>query len=225
MPMSQRSKRDGEPPPSPGTAPPGSTQKRLKQPSHLRAVVASLLALALVLGAVAAYYGVSGFFSANGTWYGTMSIHAGDRALAIETYMDVSTLPTGSISGEGMFCVPLPFNNTSTFAYSLSGDRAFPLPGNTRHDQQWPISLTAQYRSPLLLGLTLPLGPALHMEGTVTTNSFHLIGGDGAVSTVLTLTHGDKNDFMASCKSLSPLTLQAASKVAAASRDHRPCMP
>jgi len=208
MNISQRSEQDGEPLSSPGTAPPGSTQKRLKRPtSHLRAVLASLLALILVLGAVAAYFGVSGFFSANGTWYGTMAIiHAGDRTLAIETYMDVSTLPTGSISGEGTFCVPLPFNNTSMFAYSLSGQRAFPRPDNTQHDQQWPITLTAQYRVPLLLGLTLPLGPALHMDGNVTTNRFHLIGGDGAVSIALNLTHGDKNDFMAACRTLSPLT-------------------
>ena len=207
MTIPQRSEQNGEPPSSPGTAPPGNTQKRLKHLSHLRAVLASLLVLTLVLGAVAAYFGVSGFFSANGTWYGTMAIHAGDRALAIETYMDITTLPTGSISGEGTFCIPLPFNNTSTFAYSLSGHRVFPLPGNTQHDQQWPITLTAQYRAPLLLGLTLPLGPALQMEGNVTTNSFHLIGGDGSASTALKLTHGDKNDFMAACRSLSPLTL------------------
>jgi hypothetical protein len=199
----QQNERVSEPISLPVGAAPGSIQRR--QPSRLRSVVASLLALTLVLGIFAAYYGLSGFFNANGSWYGTMHIHMGGRTVAIETYMNVSTSLTGSISGEGIFCVPLPFQNTATFAYSLSGHRAFPLPTTTQHDQQQPIALTAQYTVPLVLGITLPLGPSLRLEGNATTRSFHLSGGDGTAATVLDMTHDTKSAFMAACTSLAPL--------------------
>jgi hypothetical protein len=72
-----------------------------------------------------------------------------------------------------------------TFAYSLSGHRAFPLPTDTQHDQQQPIVLTVQYTVPLVLGITLPLGPNLRLEGNAT--------------------HGSRSAFMAACTSLAPL--------------------
>lgn len=206
MTMYQQSGEVSAPPSLPVGAAPGSIHRRARrQRSRLRSVVASLLALTLVIGTFAAYYGLSGFFNANGSWYGTMHIHAGGRTIAIETYMNVSTLPTGSISGEGIFCAPLPFRNTMTFAYSLSGHRAFPLPTDTQHDQQQPIVLTVQYTVPLVLGITLPLGPNLRLEGNATTRSFHLSGGDGTAATTLDMTHGSRSAFMAACTSLAPL--------------------
>ncbi len=179
-------------------APSGRTKQQ--SPAFGRAIVGGLLVLAIV--ALAAYYALSGFFNANGTWYGTMQIHSGGKTISIETYMEVSTFFTGSLSGKGTFCVPLPFNNTSTFEYSLSGKRAFTLPGTAN---QSPITLTAQYTVPLLLGITLPIGPSLQLHGNAANGSFHLTGGDGNAPTALDMKHGTKADFTAACKSLSPL--------------------
>lgn len=173
--------------------------------SYLRRIIAGMLVLTLALGSIAAYYSLSGFFNANGLWYGTMAIQTGSRTLTIEIYMDVSTWPTGSISGEGTFCSPLPFNNTATFEFRLSGQRTFPLPGNTQRDRQQSITLTAQYGMPLLLSLTLPLGPSLHLEGNASPSRFHLVGGDGNASTVIDMRHGTKAAFMSACGSLAPL--------------------
>jgi hypothetical protein len=203
MTIPQRSEQSSEPPTLPNTALVGSVPKR--PPSCLRRIIAGMLVLTLALGGIAAYYNLSGFFNANGTWYGTMAIHTGSKTLAIETYMDVSTWLTGNISGEGTFCIPLPFNNTATFVYRLSGRRTFPLPSNTQRDQQRPITLTAQYGMPLLLSLTLPLGPSLQLEGYASPSRFHLIGGDGNASTALDMRHGTKAAFMSACSSLAPL--------------------
>ncbi len=181
-----------------GSAPSGSTAKRSR--AFWLAVVGGILVLAII--AAAAYYALSGFFNANGTWYGPMHVKSGAGTVTIETYMDASTFFTGSISGSGTFCVPLPFNNTATFDYSLSGNHAFVLPG--RDDQQ-PITLTAQYTIPLILGITLPIGPSLTMHGNVTNDIFHLTGGDSNTSTLLDMKHGSKADFTTACKSLSPL--------------------
>lgn len=171
-----------------------------RSPSFGRAIVGGLLVLAIV--ALVAYYALSGFFDANGTWYGTMHIHSAGKTLSIETYTEVSTFFTGSLSGKGTFCVPLPFNNTSTFDFSLSGKRAFTLPGTAN---QSPITLTAQYTVPLLLGITLPIGPSLQLHGNVANGSFHLTGGDSNAPTSLDMRHGTKADFTVACKSLSPL--------------------
>jgi len=163
--------------------------------------VGGLLALAIV--ALAAYYALSGFFDANGTWYGPMRIQSGGKTIAIETYMEVSTFFTGSLSGKGTFCVPLPLNNTSTFDYSLSGNRALSLPGTAN---QQPITLTAQYTIPLVLGFTLPIGPSLHLHGNATNSGLDLTGGSSNASTSLDMKHGTKADFTAACKSLSPVS-------------------
>jgi hypothetical protein len=193
MSMSQRSRpasalRD--------SAPSGRTKKR----SFWLAAVGGLLVLAIV--AVAAFYALSGFFNANGTWYGPLHIKSGSTTVSIETYMDVSTSFTGSISGQGTFCIPLPFNNTSTFDYSLTGTRAFSRPGQ---DNQQPITLTAEYTVPIVLGVRLPIGPSLQMHGNATSSSFHLTGGDRNTSTSLDMQHGTKTTFRAACKALSPL--------------------
>jgi hypothetical protein len=119
--------------------------------------------------------------------------------------MDVATWPTGRIAGDGIFCIPLPLNNTATFEYRLSGQRTFPLPGNSQRGQQRPITLTAQYGVPLLLSLILPLGPSLQLEGAASPSRFHLVGGDGNASTALDMRHGTKAAFMAACESLAPL--------------------
>jgi hypothetical protein len=203
MAIPQRSEQSSEPPTVPNSALIGSMPRR--PPSYLRRIVAGMLVLTLALGSIAAYYSLSGFFNANGMWYGTMAIQTGGRTLKIETYMDVSTWPTGRIAGEGIFCIPLPLNNTATVEYRLSGKRTFPLPGNSQRDQQRPITLTAQYGIPLLLSLVLPLGPSLHLEGAASPSRFHLVGGDGNASTTLDVRHGTKSAFMAACESLAPL--------------------
>lgn len=203
MTIPQRSEQSSESPTVPNSALVGIMPKR--PPSYPRRIIAGMLVLALALGSIAAYYSSSGFFNANGIWYGMLVIQTGSRTLTIETYMDVSTWPTGSISGEGTFCIPLPFNNTATFEYRLSGQRTFPLPGNTQRDLQRPITLTAQYGMPLLLSLTLPLGPSLHLEGNASPSRFHLVGGDANASTALDMRHGTKAAFMSACGSLAPL--------------------
>lgn len=181
-----------------------SGRRRRRVPPFLRRLLGGLLTLALIAGLVAAYFTLTGFFNANGTWYGTMYIHTGLRTVAVETYMEVSTAITGDISGKGTFCVPLPFNNTATVSYSLSGKRVFLRPGSSQHDQQGPLSLTAQEKVPLLLGLALPLGPSLHLEGNATAIAMHLTGGDGNASATLDMTHGSESAFMKACSALSP---------------------
>jgi hypothetical protein len=177
-----------------------SSTAKPRSRSFWLAVGGGLLVLAII--AVALYYALTGFFSANGTWYGPMRVTSGAATVSIETYMDDSTFFTGSISGKGTFCIPLPFNNLSTFDYSLSGSRAFTLPGR---DNQRPITLTAQYTVPLVLGFTLPIGPSLQLHGNVANNTLHLTGGDSTVATVLDMKHGTKADFTAACHALSPL--------------------
>jgi hypothetical protein len=178
----------------------GSAATTKRSPKFWLAVVGGLLVLAIV--AAVAYYALSGFFNANGTWYGPMHVKTGAGTVTIETYMDDSTFFTGSISGKGTFCVPLPFNNTATFDYSLSGNHDFVLPG--RDDPQ-PITLKAENAVSLPLGIQIPIGPSLTMHGNATSSAFHLTGGDSGTSTTLDMKHGSKDDFMNACKSLSPL--------------------
>ena len=179
---------------------------RIKRPALFpRALLAGVVVLALIPGVVATYYATSGFFDANGSWYGTMNIHTQGRTVAIETYMNISTSLIGDISGEGTFCLPLPFSKTATATLSLMGNRILLLPGSSRQAQEWPISLTVQYRLPVLLGFTLPLGPSLQLEGAATTRSFHLLGGNSTTSTSLTMKHGSQASFLAACRALAPL--------------------
>jgi hypothetical protein len=175
---------------------------RTKRQSPLvgRLVIGGLLVLAIVV--IAAYYLLSGFFNANGTWYGTMHVTSGSTTVSIETYMEVSTFFTGSLSGQGTFCMPLPLQNTATFGYSLTGQRAFTFPG---HETQPPIALTAEYTVPLPLGISVPIGPSLTMHGAVANNHLQLTGGSSTASTSLDMRHGTKADFLAACKTLTPL--------------------
>jgi hypothetical protein len=175
-------------------------------PSPLRALLAGIVVIALILGSVVGYYAITGFFDANGPWYGPMKIHSAGRTVSIETYLNVSTSPVGGISGEGTFCIPLPFSKSATTTLSLTGDRVFSFPGNSHHDQEWPISLTIQYQLPLLLGFTLPLGPSLQLEGAATASSFHLVGGNSSASTSLEMKHGSHAAFQAACRALAPLS-------------------
>jgi hypothetical protein len=175
-------------------------------PATLRALLAGVVVLALIVGVIAGYYAFSGFFNANGPWYGTMNVHTGGRTVKIETYMTISTTPIGGLSGEGTFCIPLPFSKTATATLSLTGDRVFALPGTSHHDQEWPISLTVQYQLPVLLGFTVPLGPSLQLEGAPTASTFHLMGGNSTASTLLEMKHGSRAAFQSACKALAPLS-------------------
>jgi hypothetical protein len=172
-----------------------------KQRSRVWMVVVGVI-LVLAIAAGAAYYAFSGFFNANGTWYGPMKVKTGVATISIETYMDVSTNVIGGMSGTGTFCVPLPFNNSTSFDYSLAGNHAFDLPG--RDDPQ-AVTLTAEYTVPVAFGFSLPLGPTLTMHGNVASSILHLTGGDSNAATTLDMKHGSKNDFTKACKSLAPL--------------------
>jgi hypothetical protein len=166
-------------------------QKRLPW-SRLVPPAAVLVLLAI---GVAAYYQTTGFFGANGTWYGPMRIKVGGTTVAIEAYMDLATSPIGDISGRGILCSRLS-GNASTFDYSLSGRRAYSHPGQS---SQSPITLTAQ------LGTTPLIGPTLQMRGDATNGALHLTGVGRNVATTLDMTHGTQAAFTAACKSLSPL--------------------
>lgn len=172
-----------------------------KKRSRLWMVVVGILLL-LAIGGGAAYYSLSGFFNANGTWYGPMQVKADGATLEIETYMNVSTSLTGGLSGSGTFCLPLPFNNSTSFDYTLTGNRAFVLPGS---DNAKPITLTAEYTVPVVFGITVPIGPNLTMHGNVANDTLQLTGGDSSKSTTLAMKHGSKTDFEAACKQLNPL--------------------
>jgi hypothetical protein len=193
------------------------TKKTKKRSRVWLAVVGILLVLAIVGGV--AYFGLTGFFNANGTWYGPMQIKKGGATVQIETYMNVSTsiasgcvvclpnrlLPSisfGTVSGSGTFCVPLPFNNTGTFDYTLTGDHAFMLPGR---EYSKPLTLTAEYTVPVVFGITVPIGPSLTLHGDAMNDALKLTGGDSNTSATLTMKHGSKADFTAACKQLKPL--------------------
>jgi len=164
------------------------------------AVVGGLLVLAII--AAVAYYALSGFFNANGTWYGPMHVKRGGATFQVESYMNISTSFTGSISGSGTFCLPLPFNNSTSADYAITGNRAFVLPGR---DNPQPVTVTAEEAVQLAFGVTIPIGPNHTMHGNVVNDTLKLTGGDKDTSTALDMKHGSKADFTNACKSLSPL--------------------
>ena len=172
-----------------------------KRSPFRRLVPLVVIVLLLAISAVA-YYQTSGFFNANGTWYGPMRITSGRLTVSVETYMDVSTSLTGSLSGKGTFCVPLPFNHTATFDFSLSGQHAFTYQSAGPQPQ---ITLTLEETVPVILGVVLPIGPRMQMQGSATSSSLHLTGGDQNAATSLDMKHGTQAVFTAACKSLSPL--------------------
>lgn len=163
--------------------------------------------LIIAILAVVGYYVLSNFFGANGTWYGPMHVKSGIGTVSIETYLDLSTSFLGPISGSGSFCVPLPFNNTPTYDFSVQGSHDFVRPWQA--DPQ-PIHLSADYAITLPLGFAFPLGPQLNLRGNVANNTLTLTGGNGNATTTLAMKHGSKADFTAACKSLSPLGLAPA---------------
>jgi hypothetical protein len=179
----------------------------MSMPTKKRSPFSRLVPLIVVIVILAAgagvYYETSGFLDANGTWYGPMHITSRGVTISIETYMEVATALTGSLSGKGTFCIPLPFNHTATFNYTLTGQHAFTLAG---YGNQPPITLTAEYTVPVIFGFQLPIGPTLQMHGDATTSAFHMIGGDRTTSTSLTMKHGTKAAFTTACHALSPLS-------------------
>lgn len=177
-----------------------STARTAKRSRAWLVLIPVLLILAIV--GVVAYYVLSNFFAANGTWYGPMRVKTGIATVSVETYMNLSTAFTGNISGSGTFCVPLPFNNNSSFDFSVQGHHDFVRPWMS--DPQ-PITLTADYSIPLLLGVVLPLGPQLTLHGNVVNNVLKVSGGNANAASSFELKHGSKADFTAACKSLSPL--------------------
>lgn len=167
-----------------------------------------VLILILAAGAVLGYYTLSNFFGANGTWYGPMQMKSGVGTVSIETYMDITVSPTGTITGSGTFCIPLPFNNSTSTDLSLQGTHDFVHPGD---NNPLPLKIKVDYAISLPLGFTLPIGPQLDMHGNVNHSVLSFFGGNGNVSTALSMKHGSKTDFTAACKSLSPLGLAATS--------------
>jgi hypothetical protein len=149
----------------------------------------------VAVAAVAAFYIISGFFAANGTWYGPMRVKTPLVQSSVEVYMDLSTSPLGGISGKGQFCEPNPLGAPFTFEFSVSGQR----------DVRGNITLNAYYAIPLLLGIVFPLGPQLQLHGDVESATFHLKGGDANTPATLDMKHGAQAEFVTACKALSPL--------------------
>lgn len=178
-----------------------STSERKRSASAR--LVPLLVILILLAGAALAYYETSGFFDANGTWYGPMRITSGSVTVSVETYMDLSTSLTGHLSGQGTFCLPLPFSDTATFNFTLTGQHAFTLWG---YGPQPPIALTLDETVPVILGVRVPIGPQLQLHGSATSSTLHLLGGDQSVATVLDMHHGSRATFTTACHSLAPLS-------------------
>lgn len=167
-----------------------------------------VLILILAAGAVLGYYTLSNFFTANGTWYGPMHMKSGVGTVSIETYMNITVSPTGSISGSGTFCIPLPFNNSTSTDLTVQGTHDLVHPGD---NDPLPLKIHVDYAISLPLGFSLPIGPQFDMHGNVHNDVLSFFGGDGNVSTALSMKHGSKTDFTNACKSLSPLGLAGAS--------------
>jgi hypothetical protein len=179
-----------------------STTKATAGSPIRRLAVAVVIIVVLVL-AVVAYYRQSGFFAANGTWYGPMRVKDGAVTVSIETYMNVTVNPLGVVSGSGTFCIPLPFNNSTSTDLSLQGSHDFVHPGDS---DPLPIKITVDYAISLPLGLSLPIGPQLTMHGNIIHDKLTFLGGDSnGTTTTLAMQQGSKSDFTTACKSLSPI--------------------
>ncbi len=155
----------------------------------------------LALGAVA-YYETSGFLDANGTWYGPMRMTSGGVTVSVETYLNLATSLTGQLSGKGTVCLPLPFRQTATADFSLSGQHALTGWG---HGPQPAITLTIEEAVPVVLGFSIPIGPSLQLHGDATPTRLHLSGGNRSMATSLELRHGTRAAFMTACQALAPL--------------------
>ena len=188
----------------------GTPQSRIDATSTTKSASGSpIRSLAIAVGiiivlvlAVLAYYRQSGFFEANGTWYGPMHIKSGVGTVSVETYMNITVNPLGVVSGNGTFCVPLPFNNSTSTDLSLQGTHDFVHPGDS---DPLPIKITVDYAISLPLGLSLPIGPQLSMHGNIIHDKLTFLGGDSNATTTLAMQQGSKSDFTKACKSLSPI--------------------
>jgi hypothetical protein len=172
-----------------------------KRLSFSRLVPPVVVLLFLTASAVA-YYQTSGFLDADGTWYGPTRITSGGVTVSVETYLNISTSLAGQLTGKGTFCLPLPFHQTATVNFSLSGQHAFMLWGL---GPQPSIMLSVEETVPVLLGISLPIGPRLQLHGNATRTSLHLIGGDRNTAASLGLKHGTEAAFMIACQTLAPL--------------------
>ncbi len=165
-------------------------------------IILLIVVVLLVVAGIFAYPRVTSFlsayFAANGTWYGPATIHTGPAQESLETYMDLSTLPTGSITGSGQFCVPNPIGGGTTTA-------DFGVAGQRQGDGSFTLTVSSAVSAPL--GLRLLVGPSLQMRGTIANGTFHLTGGGSNTPTTMTLKHGSMASFTAACHSLSPFSL------------------
>jgi hypothetical protein len=159
-------------------------------------IVAALLAVAVIVALPRVTSFLSDYFAANGTWYGPMQVQAGPGRGSIETYMDLTTLPTGSITGTGQFCLPNPIGgDTTTADFGVAGQR----------ESNGSFTLTVSYAVSAPLGLRLLLGPNLQLHGPIAGGVFHLTGGSGNVPASLDMRHGTKAAFTAACHALAPI--------------------
>ena len=161
-------------------------------------VVAVLLIVALIVAIPRATVFLNNYFAANGTWYGPLHIDVGPLHGSMETYMALSTSPTGDISGNGQFCLPnLIGGGVTTAGFGVTG----------KHQSDGSFSLAMAYELSGPLDLRALLGPQLQMHGTITSNSFHLTGGGSHTPTTMTAVRGTTADFTSACHKLSPLSL------------------
>jgi hypothetical protein len=174
------------------------TQKR----SGLSRLAPLLAILALLAAGAFAYYKTSGVLDANGTWYGPTRATSGAVTVSVETYLNISTSLTGQFSGKGTFCLALPFNNTATVDFTLTGQHEFVFYG---HDPQPDVTLTVEEAVPLVAGFSLPIGPNLKLHGSATPTRLRLTGGDSHVVAAADLRHGTRAAFTTACRALAPL--------------------
>jgi len=158
--------------------------------------VAALLVIAIIIAFPRAVTFVNNYFVANGTWYGPMKLDVGPLQGTLETYMALSTSPTGSISGNGEFCLPNLIGGGVTTA-------GFGVTGQHQSDGNFNISVSYELSGPL--GLNALLGPQLDLHGSIASETFHLSGGGSHTPATMTLLRGTTTNFTAACHTLSPL--------------------
>jgi len=161
-----------------------------------------IVVILLVVAGIFAYPRVTSFlsdyFAANGTWYGPMHVQTGPTQEAIETYMDLSTLPTGSITGSGEFCLPnLLGGGITTVGFGVAGQR--------QSDGSFTLTVSSGVSGPI--GIRVLVGPQLQMKGTIVSGTFHLTGGSSNTPTTMTLRHGTKTSYTSACHTLAPLSI------------------
>ncbi len=161
-------------------------------------IVVILLVVAVIVAYPRATSFLNDYFAANGTWYGPMQVDTGPTHESIETYMDLSTLPNGSITGTGEFCLPnLLGGGTTTAGFGVSGQR--------QSDGSFTLTASSDVSGPI--GIRVLVGPNLQMKGTIASGTFHLTGGSSSTPTTLTMKHGTKTSYIAACHTLAPLSI------------------